>query len=47
MTDLPPELNDLPWQSERHRPVRPRWWRVVSAAIALLLIGLMVVVYTL
>ena len=47
MSDLPPELRDLPWQPERHRPVRPTWWRVVSGGIALLLIGLLIVVYTL
>lgn len=48
MSDLPPELRDeLPWQPERHRPVRPRWWRAASAVISLLLIGLLIVVYTL
>lgn len=47
MSDLPPELRDVPWQPERHRSVRPAWWRAVSGGIALVLIGLLVVAYTL
>lgn len=41
--DLPPELRDpLPG----HRRVQPRWWRVTTAVIALVLIGMLVVAYT-
>jgi len=42
--DLPPELRD---DGVGHRRVQPRWWRVVSAVIALVLIGMLVVAYTL
>src|SRR5690606_29195575 len=42
--DLPPELRD---DGIGHRRVQPLWWRVTSAVIALLLIGMLVVAYTL
>ncbi len=42
--DLPPELRG---DDVGHRRVQPLWWRVASAVIALVLIGMLVVAYTL
>ncbi len=42
--DLPPELRE---DSIGHRRVQPLWWRVTSAVIALVLIGMLIVAYTL
>ncbi|WP_413452288.1 hypothetical protein AA0Y32_11555 [Georgenia phoenicis] len=44
MSELPPELRG---DDGGHRPVQPRWWRVASAVIALVLIAMVVVAYTL
>lgn len=43
--DIPPELREP--HDVGHRPVQPRWWRVATAVIALVLIGMLVVAYTL
>lgn len=40
--DLPPELRD---GGVGHRRVQPLWWRVTTSAVAILLIGLLVVAY--
>jgi len=42
MNDLPPELRD---DGVGHRRVQPPWWRGTAAVIALVLIGMLVVVY--
>ena len=44
MNELPPELRDV---EPSHRRVQPTWWRVTAAVIALVLIGMLVVAYTL
>lgn len=44
--DLPPELRGHD-DGVGHRRVQPMWWRVTTAVIALVLIGMLVVAYTL
>lgn len=44
MSDLPPELRDV---GPSHRRVQPLWWRVTAPVIALVLIGMLIVAYTL